>query len=347
MESSAPRKLWQPILVAAALVFLYWSVLFRLGRFWWEDENYSHGLLVPFIIGYILWTERERLARLAGRPSVLWGGAAVVCALLALWAGTAGAELFVQRTSLVLLLAGVAVYFWGFRLLRAVAVPLLLLALAIPIPTIVFNKIAFPLQLFASKCAVWAMRQFDIPVLRDGNIIELMPLGSMTTKKLEVVEACSGIRSLMTLVTLAVVFAYFTHPEDGGRGGRRYGYLRSALIVLAAVPIAIITNAGRVSGTGVLSHYYGTEVADGFFHSFSGWVVYVVAFLLLFGFGWLLDRFNPSRRGGPGAGGGAEEKVSGAEAQAQTDAVGDAAAVAGGTVAVGGGATLGISSHDG
>ena len=110
----------------------------------------------------------------------------------------------------------------------------------------------------------------------------------------------------MTLVTLAVVFAYFTHPDndnsadaDGGRRSRRYGYLRSTLIVLAAVPIAIITNAGRVSGTGVLSHYYGTEVADGFFHSFSGWVVYIVAFLLLFGFGWLIDRFNPTRRAGP------------------------------------------------
>jgi exosortase/archaeosortase family protein len=184
------------------------------------------------------------------------------------------------------------------------------------------------------------MRQFDIPVLRDGNIIELMPLGSMTTKKLEVVEACSGIRSLMTLVTLAVVFAYFTHPDDEGRGGRRYGYLRSALIVLAAVPIAIITNAGRVSGTGVLSHYYGTEVADGFFHSFSGWVVYVVAFLLLFGFGWLLDRFNPSRGAGPGAGGGggdAAEKVNEKEVAARAgEAVGESPVVAKSPVPVGG-----------
>lgn len=345
MESSAPRKLWQPLLVAAAILFAYWSVLLRLGRFWWEDENYSHGLLIPFVIGYILWTERERLARLSARPSVLWGGAGVVCALLALWAGTAGAELFVQRTSLILLLAGVVVYFWGFRMLRAVGVPLFLLALAIPIPSIVFNKVAFPLQLFASRCAVWAMRQFDIPVLRDGNIIELMPLGSVTTKKLEVVEACSGIRSLMTLVTLAVVFAYFTRPEDdgadadGGRRARRYGYLRAVLIVLAAVPIAIITNAGRVSGTGVLSHYYGTEVADGFFHSFSGWVVYIVAFLLLFGFGWLIDRFNPTRRAGPGAGGGgaAAEKVPETDARAET--VGEASAVvAKGPVPIGGGA---------
>jgi exosortase len=278
---------------------VYWGVLARLARVWWDDENYSHGLLVPFVAGYILWSERGRLAALEKRPSLWWGGAAVALALFTLWAGTVGAELFLQRSSLVLLLVGVVVYFWGFRLLQLVAVPLLLLALAIPIPTIVFNKVAFPLQLFASRCAVWAMRALDITVLREGNVIELFPLNATTTKKLEVVEACSGIRSLMTLVTLAVVFAYFTRPPAGGKGGRRswFGPVRFALIVLAAVPIAIITNAGRVSGTGILSHYYGTQVADGFFHSFSGWVVYVVAFLMLFAFGWLVDRFDPSRRG--------------------------------------------------
>src|SRR2546421_3972734 len=159
------------------------------------------------------------------------------------------------------------------------------------------------------------MGLFDIPVLRDGNVIELYPLGAATTKRLEVVEACSGIRSLMTLVTLAVVFAYFTSPsgdDGGGTGGRRsrYAVLRAVLIVLAAVPIAIVTNAARVSGTGVLARYYGTQVADGFFHEFSGWVIYVAAFLLLFAFGWLIDRFNPSRRGGAGGGGDASEVVS-------------------------------------
>ena len=174
-----------------------------------------------------------------------------------------------------------------------------------PIPAIVFNKVAFPLQLFASRCAVWSMSLFDIPVLRQGNVIELMPLGARETKKLEVVEACSGIRSLMTLVTLAVIFAYFTHPrnEGSGDGNRRggsaalksYGFWRSAIILLSAVPIAIFTNALRVSGTGVLAHYYGTRVADGFFHSFSGWVIYILAFLMLFAVGWFLDRFNPSR----------------------------------------------------
>ena len=221
--SISAGKIWKPLLVAAAVAFAYGGVLARLGRFWWEDENYSHGLLMPVVIGYILWAERERLSDAAGRPRVAWGAAAVTAALLTLWVGTAGAELFTQRMSLVVLLAGLSVYFWGWRMLRALLVPLVLLALAVPIPSIVFNKIAFPLQLFASQCAVFGMRLLNITVLREGNVIELYPLGSLTTKKLEVVEACSGIRSLMTLVTLAVVFAYFTSPSDEGGAGHSGG----------------------------------------------------------------------------------------------------------------------------
>jgi exosortase len=323
LQSLSPSKhLWRILAIAAALIFVYATVLTKLGHDWWTDENYSHGLLIPFVIGYLLWSQRDRLARAAERPSMTWGLAAVLCALLALWAGTAGAELYMQRTSLVVMLAGTVLYFWGFSLLRLLMVPLFLLLLAIPIPAIIFNKIAFPLQLFASRCAVSAMTAFDIPVLRQGNVIELMPLGARETKKLEVVEACSGIRSLMTLVTLAVVFAYFTHPrsddDDAGSSDndkpsqpstnfkqritsglsrlKSYGFWRSTIIVVSAVPIAIFTNALRVSGTGILARYYGTQVADGFFHSFSGWVIYVVAFLLLFGVGWLLDLVNPAKR---------------------------------------------------
>jgi exosortase len=323
----AAKHLWRILAIAAALVFVYATVLAKLGHDWWTDENYSHGLLIPAIIGFILWSQRERLGRTTRRPAMAWGLVAVVFALLALWAGTAGAELYLQRTSLVLMLAGIVLYFWGFRLLSLLLAPLVLLLLAIPIPAIIFNKIAFPLQLFASRCAVWAMTVFDIPVLRQGNVIELMPLGARETKKLEVVEACSGIRSLMTLVTLAVVFAYFTHPrEDSGDGDKppgpsldssdrpvasgsdkaaavrswlarlqTFAFWRALVIILSAIPIAIFTNALRVSGTGILARYYGTQVADGFFHSFSGWVIYIVASLMLFGMGWLLDRVNPNK----------------------------------------------------
>jgi exosortase len=312
MSVAISRKLYQPITIAVALAFVYFTVLLKLGGDWWHDENYSHGLLIPFIIGYILWLERERFARVSTRTAAVWGAAGVGVSLVTLWAGVAGAELFVQRLSLVLMITSVVIYFWGFRLLRLLVVPMALLLLSIPIPQILFNRIAFPLQLFASRCAVAAMSFFNIPVLRQGNIIELMPLGATEPKKLAVVEACSGIRSLMTLVTLAVVYAYFTKPKDDrndpggcdtertGRPRSRHGVVallksftvwRSLILVLAAVPIAILTNALRVSGTGVLAHYYGTRVADGFFHSFSGWVIYIAAAALLFATGWVVDRF--------------------------------------------------------
>lgn len=302
MSVAFQRKFYQPLAIAAALAFVYFTVLVKLGRDWWSDENYSHGLLVPFVIGYILWHERKRLATAQIQPQAWLGVTGVGVSLVMLWAGVAGAELFVQRISIAVMLASVAIYFWGFRLLRLLAVPLGLFILAIPIPQIVFNKIAFPLQLFASRCAVSAMQLFDISVLRQGNVIELMPLGAHEPKRLAVVEACSGIRSLMTLVTLAVVYAYFSGPKRGPKSSgpgprsksswfRNFAIWRALILVIAAVPIAILTNALRVSGTGVLAHYYGTRVADGFFHTFSGWVIYVAAALLLFATGWALDRF--------------------------------------------------------
>ena len=301
MSVLATKQFWRALAIAFAIIFAYATVLVKLANDWWADENYSHGLLIPFIIGYILWLQRDKLSGSESRPNLLWGGLAIGFALFALWAGVAGAELYTQRLSLLLILIGVTLYFFGWRLLRLLFVPAVLLFLALPIPAIVFNRIAFPLQLFASRCAVWSMAVLGIPVLRQGNVIELKPLNSFETRKLEVVEACSGIRSLMTLITLAVVFAYFTHPRsnngDGPKGPlswlRSYGFWRSSILVASAVPIAILTNAARVSGTGILSHYYGTQVADGFFHSFSGWAVYIAAFLLLFAVGWTLDRFKP------------------------------------------------------
>jgi exosortase len=302
MSVTATKQYWRAFAIFVAILFTYAAVLVKLANDWWVDENYSHGLLVPVIIAYILWLQRDKFATEPARPSVLLGGLAVAFALFALWTGVAGAELYTQRMSLVLLIAGTVVYFFGLGFLRLILIPLGLLILAIPIPAIIFNKIAFPLQLFASRCAVWSMSVLGIPVLRQGNVIELKPLNSFDTRKLEVVEACSGIRSLMTLVTLAVVFAYFTYPGSNDSGGpkgrfgwlRSFGFWRTVIILLSAVPIAILTNAARVSGTGILSHYYGTGIADGFFHSFSGWVIYIVAFLLLFAVGWIIDRFKPA-----------------------------------------------------
>src|SRR5438105_11049396 len=255
--SAVPRKIFPPVAIAIALAFLYLTVIVKLANDWWHDENYSHGILIPFVIALILWQERGRFSEVKQPPSTWIGAVAIGASLFGLWAGTAGAELFVQRMSLVLMLVGIVIYFFGARMLRFAAVPLTLLLLSIPIPQIIFNRIAFPLQLFASQCAVIAMSLFEIPVLRQGNVIELMPLGAREPKRLAVVEACSGIRSLMTLVTLAVVYAYFTRPKQGptnfslsstltGQLEKKsdklkfigqFAFWRSLVLIVAAVPI--------------------------------------------------------------------------------------------------------------
>jgi exosortase D (VPLPA-CTERM-specific) len=269
------KTIWKPLAIALALAFLYAAVLAKLGRDWWSDENYSHGLLVPFVIGYIIWIEWESIKNAPKNASFRLGGGMILLALAMLLAGTLGAELFVQRVSLVVMLAGIVIYFFGAKLLKLLTVPFLLLIFAIPIPQIIFNKIAMPLQFLASQIAIEGIRLFGVPSVRKGNVIEILPRGSMQAVFLEVVEACSGIRSLMTLVTLALVLWYFTREKG------RFDWVRAVILMLSAVPIAIITNAGRVTSTGILTYYYGKQATDGFTHELSGWLVYLVALLLL------------------------------------------------------------------
>ncbi len=274
--------------VAAALCFLYASVLAKLGFDWWTDENYSHGLLVPFVIGYIIWLEFDELKEVAQKPQIFVGGSLILLAILMLLGGTLGAELFMQRISLVVMLAGIAVYFWGTKLLQNLLVPFVLLLFAIPIPQIIFNKIAFPLQIWASQMAVWGIRVFEVASVRNGNVIEILPRGSQQTISMEVVEACSGIRSLMTLMTLALVLAYFTRERRSKLADgwfdliKSFDFWRTLILVFMAIPIAIVTNAGRVTATGVLTFNYGKQALEGFVHASAGWMVYVVALILLF-----------------------------------------------------------------
>lgn len=296
------RNIARAVGLAAAAAFLYAPVLVKLGIDWWSDENYSHGLLVPFVIAIIVWREWDRLRRAERHASVWLGGSTVVVALLLLLAGTLGAELFTQRISLALMLAGIVIYFFGTRLLPLLAVPFALLLLAIPIPQIIFNRIAFPLQIWASQMAVWGIRLFEVPTVRKGNVIDILPSGSTQTISLEVVEACSGIRSLVTLVTLALILAYFTRRDDsqGARGSANLSTAdlwRALLLMVSAVPIAVLTNAARVTATGVLTYHYGKQATEGTWHDISGWLVYLVALGLLIAVNYglrLVFRGSPS-----------------------------------------------------
>lgn len=284
------QNITNAVAIAAAVVFLYATVIAKLAVDWWSDENYSHGLLVPFVIGFILWKEWPVIKNAAvEKGAVFLGFATCTVAILLLFAGTLGAELFTTRISLVLMLAGIVVYLFGAKILRLFAVPFALLLLAIPIPQIVFNRIAFPLQIWASQMAVWGIRLFEVPTLRNGNVIDILPSGSTQTISLEVVEACSGIRSLMTLVTLALILAYFTRAKNEIELSAS-DLLRASLLMIVAVPIAVLTNAARVTSTGVLTHHYGKQATDGLWHEASGWLVYVAALGLLLAANYILQK---------------------------------------------------------
>lgn len=298
------RVLWKPLAVAAAFAFLYAGVLEKLGYDWWTDENYSHGLLVPFVIAAIVWSARSEIGALATGSSKMLATTLVSVAFVLLLAGTLGAELFTQRASMVVMLGGIVAWFFGGAVMRFLTVPLALLALSVPIPQIIFNKIAFPLQLLASKAAVWGIRLFEVPTVRKGNVIEILPSGATQVIALEVVEACSGIRSLMTLVTLGLILVYFTRRDRGldfqnlGESVRSFDLWRAILVMAAAVPIAVLTNAGRVTATGVLTYRFGMRALESTWHDVSGWLVYIVALGLLIGVNYALMRLFGTRESG-------------------------------------------------
>jgi exosortase len=259
------------------MAWVYGGIMMSLGRQWANDDNYSHGFFVIPLAAFFAWERRDALRRAERRPSVL-GLIVIAGSLLLLVAGRLGAELFLTRISLIGVLAGITLFLLGREHLRVLAFPLAFLLLMVPLPAIVFNKIAFPLQLLASQVGETAIAAAGIPVLREGNILQL------PTRDLEVAEACSGIRSLVSLLMLAIVLGYFTERRTGAR----------IVIALAAVPIAIAANAARVAGTGLASELISPAAAEGFFHSFSGWLVFVVAFAGLM----LVQRLIGLRRGG-------------------------------------------------
>lgn len=300
-----PQKLkfksWQLILLAAGVLFLYGTVLLRLGKNWWIDENYSHGLLVPFVIAYIIWSEFDELKNAFEKPRFGTGLIVVIGAIILLFLGILSAEIFSQRISFVLMLFGLVICFFGTKILQLLVVPFVLLLLSIPIPQIIFNKIAFPLQIWASQAAVWGIRLFEVPTVRKGNVIEILPKGATEIIALEVVEACSGIRSLMTLVTLALILGYFTREKqhgtnEGWRGFfKNFDVWRTIILMFSAIPIAVLTNAARVTATGVLTYYYGQQATESSWHDLSGWLVYVAALVLLIAVNFVLKKIQNSK----------------------------------------------------
>jgi exosortase len=256
---------WQVAILGLLSLWLYWSTLSRLVNQWWHDPNFSHGFFVPLFSAYVLWQDRHRLARTVPNPS--WFGLVIIAfGVSLLVVGQLGAELFLARFSLLLLLAGSVVFFLGWHSFRAMLFPWAFLILMIPIPAIIFNQIAFPLQILASKVAAFTLPLFGVPILREGNVIHLPYMD------LQVAEACSGIRSLMSLGALAIIYGYLMETRIWVR----------VLLALASVPIAIVSNSVRIIGTGLLVQYWDPEKAEGYFHASWGWIIFIISLLLLY-----------------------------------------------------------------
>ncbi len=274
---SIPR--WQPGVLALISLWLYWPTIVHLVGQWWHDPNFSHGFVVPLFAAYVIRQERDRLAQILTRPS--WSGLIVLCAGLGiLTIGRLGAELFLDRSSMLLVLAGIVILFLGWNLFRALIFPWAFLLMMIPIPTIVLNRITFPLQLLASQVAATVLPVLGVPVLREGNVIILAAM------PLEVAEACSGIRSLMSLVTLAIIYGYLLEKRLWVRW----------LLVLSAVPITVIANDVRIVGTGLLVQYWGPDAAEGYFHSSWGLLIFVISLVLLYALHGLIRVLFPDKR---------------------------------------------------
>ena len=262
---SLAKQYYKALIIGAGVAVLYNEVLRELAFDWWNNPDYSHGLLLPIVTLYLIWQKKGVLADSPTAPSK-FGLMVMLGSLGLLFAGHLGAEFFISRVSLLLFLGGLVLFFFGWKHLRMVSFPLGLLFLAIPLPAVIFYQLTFPLQLIASQLATFFLETSMVPVLREGNVIVLPNI------TMEVAEACSGIRSLFSLMTLTILYGYFLEGRTSFR----------LVLIGMTVPLALFTNGLRITGTGILTQYVSPAAAEGFFHSFSGWIVFVIAFASLF-----------------------------------------------------------------
>ncbi|NTV50319.1 MAG: exosortase/archaeosortase family protein [Geobacteraceae bacterium] len=273
-ESLKKHRL-QLVFVLPLLVVMYFSVGPDMVKDWYNDENYSHGFLVPIIAGYFLWQRWPDLKERPVKPDGL-GLVVIVFGVLQLLVAWFGTEYFTMRSSLIVLLAGMTLFWFGREVLKGMALPIGYLIFMVPIPYIIYDMAAFPLKLFVTKVSVAFMKAVGVVVMREGNII-MFPA---TT--LEVADACSGIRSLISLLAIAAAYSFLMKTSN----------VRRWIIIFSAIPIAVATNSLRVIVTGILAQWWGAKAAEGFFHEFAGMAVFVLAMAMLVVCGELLRRFG-------------------------------------------------------
>jgi exosortase len=257
---------WRPVTWFGGLLILcYAPILYRMAVQWATDEDMGHGFFVPVVAGFIAWQRRQTLVSIPRQPSG-WGLALVIFAAFQALVASLGAELFTARLAFVIALFGVILYLGGKAWVQELLLPLALMLFMIPIPQIIYARLTLGLQMLASQLGETLIGWMGIPVIRTGNLLEL------PSQTLNIVDACSGIRSLVSLLFLSQVYGYFAEKRT---------WVRWVLLV-ATVPIAIAANAIRVATTGLLSEV-NTKLAQGAYHEMEGYIVFAVALIALIG----------------------------------------------------------------
>lgn len=267
-----------PLIALTLLLLVYAPVLLDLLSDWWNDPNYSHGFVVPILSGYLIWKKRERLSEIlaedSSRPSASVGLMILAGAMVLYVVGNGAAEYFTVRVSFVGAIFGLTLYFWGEKFLREIWFELAFLLFMIPLPYVLYYSATFPLQLLATKISMKALAIIGIPAIQQGNIIHL------SAQSLEVAEACSGIRSMLSLLALGALYARMGQPTTLGK----------IALFLSTAPIALMANSVRVFLTALLSHTIEADVLAEPLHSLLGLSVFVIALIALFIVDFLLKR---------------------------------------------------------
>lgn len=256
------------LMVKFSVLVALWIVSFipvfpRLVYTWLNHADNSHGILVPLISLFFVWQKRGDL-KAAKISSSNWGAFILSASMFLYLLGLASGTEIISRTMVVFSLIGLLLFNLGKEVVKILFFPLLFLLFMIPVPIALQSAVAFPLQLFATKISFFFIQALSIPVYQEGNMLYF------AHAQLEVAEACSGIRSISAFTVLSVVFAYLLDK----------GWSRRIVLLASAIPLAMFTNIIRITGTGILAHFYGSRIAVGFLHEFSGIVVFVFGFIL-------------------------------------------------------------------